>query len=209
MFGYHGVLLVPSFETAGRGPETDYLSPSYALLNKGPFFTRSWASRNKMARSSILVSASDCRYTINLDDQQYLVEAICMPSQFVRSITAISLRDVIMPGVNDEEANNDHALSELVFTDVSSSSSTNVISLKKIRVGAMIYDEEESSPTKKVKPDYGTVPLFAMKGLLGVGDRMEFSESITTTHRTHHLLLWLRLHSLRTASLNARVFLID
>ncbi|GJZ32959.1 hypothetical protein Tco_0578395 [Tanacetum coccineum] len=25
--GYHGVLLVPSFETAGRGPETDYLSP--------------------------------------------------------------------------------------------------------------------------------------------------------------------------------------
>ncbi|GJR95284.1 ACT domain-containing protein [Tanacetum coccineum] len=34
-----------SFETAGRGPETDYLSPSYA-------------SRNKMARSSILGPAS-------------------------------------------------------------------------------------------------------------------------------------------------------
>ncbi|GKD14558.1 hypothetical protein Tco_1198965, partial [Tanacetum coccineum] len=55
----HGVLLVPSFETAGRGPETDYLSPSYALLNKGLFFTRSWASRNKMARSSILGPASN------------------------------------------------------------------------------------------------------------------------------------------------------
>ncbi|GKE64160.1 hypothetical protein Tco_1518321, partial [Tanacetum coccineum] len=58
MFGYHGVLLVPSFETAGLGPETDYLSPSYDLLNKGPFFTRSGASRNKMARSSILGPAS-------------------------------------------------------------------------------------------------------------------------------------------------------
>ncbi|GKC50346.1 putative reverse transcriptase domain-containing protein [Tanacetum coccineum] len=58
MFGYHGVLLVPSFETAGLGPETDYLSPSYDLLNKGPFFTRSWASKNKMARSSILGPAS-------------------------------------------------------------------------------------------------------------------------------------------------------
>ncbi|GKF34166.1 hypothetical protein Tco_0107366 [Tanacetum coccineum] len=53
------VLLVPSFETAGRGPETDYLSPSYALLNKGIFFTRSWASRNKMALSSILGPASN------------------------------------------------------------------------------------------------------------------------------------------------------
>ncbi|GJW41554.1 hypothetical protein Tco_0067399 [Tanacetum coccineum] len=53
MFGYHGVLLVPSFETAGRGPETDYLSPSYALLNKEIFFTRSWASRNKMALSLV------------------------------------------------------------------------------------------------------------------------------------------------------------
>ncbi|GJS91865.1 hypothetical protein Tco_0774501 [Tanacetum coccineum] len=29
MFGYHGVLLVPSFETVGLGPETDYLSPRY------------------------------------------------------------------------------------------------------------------------------------------------------------------------------------
>ncbi|GJT23280.1 retrovirus-related pol polyprotein from transposon TNT 1-94 [Tanacetum coccineum] len=58
MYGYHGVLLVPSFVTASRGPETDYLSPSYALLNKGSFFTRSWASRNKMARSSILGPAS-------------------------------------------------------------------------------------------------------------------------------------------------------
>ncbi|GJU63528.1 3-methyl-2-oxobutanoate hydroxymethyltransferase 1, mitochondrial [Tanacetum coccineum] len=57
-FGYHGVLLIPSFETVGLGPETDYLSPSYDLLNKGHFFTRSWASRNKMARSSILGSAS-------------------------------------------------------------------------------------------------------------------------------------------------------
>ncbi|GKB73635.1 hypothetical protein Tco_0935047 [Tanacetum coccineum] len=28
MCSYHGVLLVPRFETAGRGPETDYLSPS-------------------------------------------------------------------------------------------------------------------------------------------------------------------------------------
>ncbi|GJS42535.1 hypothetical protein Tco_0567578 [Tanacetum coccineum] len=27
MFSYHGILLVPSFETAGRGPKTDYLSP--------------------------------------------------------------------------------------------------------------------------------------------------------------------------------------
>ncbi|GJV95399.1 putative reverse transcriptase domain-containing protein [Tanacetum coccineum] len=51
---YHGVLLVPSFETAGLRPETDYLSPSYDLLKKGHFFTRSWASRNKMAHSSIL-----------------------------------------------------------------------------------------------------------------------------------------------------------
>ncbi|GJW82360.1 hypothetical protein Tco_0146335 [Tanacetum coccineum] len=57
--GYHGVLLVPSFETAGRGPETDYLRPSYALLNKGLFFTRSWAYRNKMTRSSILGPASN------------------------------------------------------------------------------------------------------------------------------------------------------
>ncbi|GJV57324.1 retrovirus-related pol polyprotein from transposon TNT 1-94 [Tanacetum coccineum] len=54
MFGYHGDLLVPSFETAGLGPETDHLSPRYDLLNKGPFFTRSWASRNKITRSSIL-----------------------------------------------------------------------------------------------------------------------------------------------------------
>ncbi|GKB35084.1 hypothetical protein Tco_0880026, partial [Tanacetum coccineum] len=38
--------------------ETDYLSPSYPLLNKGPFFTRLWASRNKMTRSSILGPAS-------------------------------------------------------------------------------------------------------------------------------------------------------
>ncbi|GKE98828.1 hypothetical protein Tco_0022179, partial [Tanacetum coccineum] len=58
MFGYHGDLLVPSFETAGLGPQTDHLSPSYDLLNKGPFFTRSWASRNKMVRSSILGPAS-------------------------------------------------------------------------------------------------------------------------------------------------------
>ncbi|GJU77344.1 hypothetical protein Tco_1274414 [Tanacetum coccineum] len=58
MFGYQGVLLVPSFETAGLGPETDHLSPSYDLLKKGPFFTRSWASRNKIARSSILGPAS-------------------------------------------------------------------------------------------------------------------------------------------------------
>ncbi|GJY33390.1 ALP1-like protein [Tanacetum coccineum] len=55
---YHGDLLVPSFETAGLGPETDHLSPSYDLLNKGPFFTRSRAFRNKMARSSILGPAS-------------------------------------------------------------------------------------------------------------------------------------------------------
>ncbi|GKB91958.1 abscisic acid receptor PYL2-like protein [Tanacetum coccineum] len=64
MFGYHGVLLVPSFETVGLGPETDYLSPSYDLLNKGPFFTRSWASRNKMARSAILGPRSDIQYLI-------------------------------------------------------------------------------------------------------------------------------------------------
>ncbi|GKB76635.1 hypothetical protein Tco_0943530 [Tanacetum coccineum] len=57
----HGDLLVPSFETAGLGPETDHLSPSYDLLNKWPFFTRSWASRNKMARSSILGPASFCQ----------------------------------------------------------------------------------------------------------------------------------------------------
>ncbi|GKF25200.1 hypothetical protein Tco_0081094, partial [Tanacetum coccineum] len=43
---------------AGLGPETDHLSPSYDLLNKGPFLTRSWASRNKIARSSILGPAS-------------------------------------------------------------------------------------------------------------------------------------------------------
>ncbi|GKC04450.1 kinase-like domain, phloem protein 2-like protein, partial [Tanacetum coccineum] len=55
-FPYHGVLLVPSFELAGLGPQTE--SPSYALLNKGLFFTRSWASRNKRARSSILGPAS-------------------------------------------------------------------------------------------------------------------------------------------------------
>ncbi|GKA82747.1 hypothetical protein Tco_0789495 [Tanacetum coccineum] len=64
--GYHGVLLVPSFETAGLGPEMDYLSPSYDLLNKGPFFTRSWASRNKMARSSILGPASG-RFDIKIE----------------------------------------------------------------------------------------------------------------------------------------------
>ncbi|GKA11902.1 putative reverse transcriptase domain-containing protein [Tanacetum coccineum] len=56
MFSYHGVLLVPSFVKAGPGLETDYLSPSYAFLNKRSFFTRSWASKNKMARSSILAS---------------------------------------------------------------------------------------------------------------------------------------------------------
>ncbi|GKE41586.1 hypothetical protein Tco_1468870, partial [Tanacetum coccineum] len=50
---------------AGLGPETDYLSPSYDLLNKGPFFTRSWASRNKMARSSILGPASLAHYKKN------------------------------------------------------------------------------------------------------------------------------------------------
>ncbi|GKB63004.1 hypothetical protein Tco_0919190 [Tanacetum coccineum] len=58
MLGYHGDLLVPSFETAGLRPETDHLSPSYDLLKKGSFFTRSWASRNKIARSSILGPAS-------------------------------------------------------------------------------------------------------------------------------------------------------
>ncbi|GJW50324.1 hypothetical protein Tco_0091675 [Tanacetum coccineum] len=35
------------------------------------------------------------------------------------------------------------------------------------------------------------------------------SESIAITHRIHRLLLWLRLHSLRTALLNTRVFLVD
>ncbi|GJT36863.1 hypothetical protein Tco_0936728 [Tanacetum coccineum] len=59
MLGYQGDLLVPSFKTAGLGPETDHLSPSYDLLKKGPFFTRSWASRNKIARSSILGPASN------------------------------------------------------------------------------------------------------------------------------------------------------
>ncbi|GKG34663.1 hypothetical protein Tco_0437359, partial [Tanacetum coccineum] len=39
-------------------PETDHLSPSYDLLKKGSFFTRYWASRNKIARSSILGHAS-------------------------------------------------------------------------------------------------------------------------------------------------------
>ncbi|GJV37685.1 RNA-directed DNA polymerase, eukaryota [Tanacetum coccineum] len=53
------MLLVPSFETAGLRPETDHLSPSYDLLKKGSFFTRSWASRNKIARSSILGPASE------------------------------------------------------------------------------------------------------------------------------------------------------
>ncbi|GJW22477.1 hypothetical protein Tco_0033099 [Tanacetum coccineum] len=33
MFGYHGDLLVPSFETAGLGPETDHLSPSVDMLS--------------------------------------------------------------------------------------------------------------------------------------------------------------------------------
>ncbi|GJR83244.1 hypothetical protein Tco_0154029 [Tanacetum coccineum] len=34
MFGYHGVLLVPSFETAGLGPETNYLSPRSGFHQK-------------------------------------------------------------------------------------------------------------------------------------------------------------------------------
>ncbi|GKE37943.1 putative ribonuclease H-like domain-containing protein, partial [Tanacetum coccineum] len=49
---------VASFETAGLGPKMDYLSPSYTPLKKGLFFTRSWASRNKWARSSTLGPAS-------------------------------------------------------------------------------------------------------------------------------------------------------
>ncbi|GKE26421.1 nucleotide-binding alpha-beta plait domain-containing protein [Tanacetum coccineum] len=53
------MLLVPSFKTAALRPETDHLSPSYDLLKKGSFFTRSWASRNKIARSSILGPASE------------------------------------------------------------------------------------------------------------------------------------------------------
>nr|GEX05118.1 ABC transporter D family member 2, chloroplastic [Tanacetum cinerariifolium] len=54
-----------------------------------------------------------------------------------------------------------NSLQMRVSFDVSSSSSTNFISLEKIRVGAIIYDGEESSPTKKVKTDYGPIPLFA------------------------------------------------
>ncbi|GJU14026.1 hypothetical protein Tco_1136422 [Tanacetum coccineum] len=61
-------LLVPSFETAGLRPETDHLSPSYDLLKKGSFFTRSWASRNKIARSSILGPASDEVVNEEMDD---------------------------------------------------------------------------------------------------------------------------------------------
>nr|GEV50536.1 hypothetical protein [Tanacetum cinerariifolium] len=56
--------------------------------------------------------------------------------------------------------------SESVVTDVSDtaySSSTNVISLEKRRLGAFIDDGEESSPMKKVKTDSGPVPLFAVE----------------------------------------------
>ncbi|GJV03286.1 hypothetical protein Tco_1336855 [Tanacetum coccineum] len=60
---YYKVL--SSFETAGLRPETDHLSPSYDLLKKGSFFTRSWASRNKIARSSILGPASNFDYDIH------------------------------------------------------------------------------------------------------------------------------------------------
>ncbi|GKF43569.1 reverse transcriptase domain-containing protein, partial [Tanacetum coccineum] len=64
MLGYHGDLLVPSFETAGLRPETDHLSPSYELLKNRSFFTRSWASRNKIARSSILGPASKSLFAL-------------------------------------------------------------------------------------------------------------------------------------------------
>ena len=55
---YHNVLLVPSFESTGHGPETEPRSPTYAHFSEAPFVTRSWASRNMMARSSTLGPAS-------------------------------------------------------------------------------------------------------------------------------------------------------
>ncbi|GJU44356.1 3-hydroxyisobutyryl-CoA hydrolase-like protein 1, mitochondrial [Tanacetum coccineum] len=40
MFGYHGVLLIPSFETVGLGPETDYLSPNMKSFLRKQHFVR-------------------------------------------------------------------------------------------------------------------------------------------------------------------------
>ena len=42
------------FDLAGRGPSTDLRIKSYAHFTKSLFFTRSQASKNKSAHSSIL-----------------------------------------------------------------------------------------------------------------------------------------------------------
>ncbi|GKA26624.1 hypothetical protein Tco_0712733 [Tanacetum coccineum] len=70
------------FETVGLGPEMDYLSPSYDLLNKGHFFTRSWVSRNKMTRSSILGPASllDLKASGSVEDLELIQEEDTNPS---------------------------------------------------------------------------------------------------------------------------------
>ncbi|GJY19533.1 hypothetical protein Tco_0391024 [Tanacetum coccineum] len=75
------------------------------------------------------------------------------------------------------------------------------------------YDSEcDSSNTAKMLSSSEFISSWSnahAEGLLVVGDRMGLSESIAMTHGTHHLLLWLKLHSLSTTSLNARVFLVD
>ncbi|GKB52459.1 hypothetical protein Tco_0903212, partial [Tanacetum coccineum] len=62
-----------------------------------------------------------------------------------------------------KEASTEIGKEKLVVINVSSSSSANVISLEKRRLGAFINDEEETSPMKKVNTNSGPLPLFAME----------------------------------------------
>ena len=52
--GYSVVRLDFPFDLAGRGPSTDLRIKSYAHFTKSLFFTRSRASENMVAHSSIL-----------------------------------------------------------------------------------------------------------------------------------------------------------
>ncbi|GJV29344.1 putative reverse transcriptase domain-containing protein [Tanacetum coccineum] len=51
---YNDVRLIFPFDLSGHGPETDLRIKSYGCFTEALFFTRSWASKNKSARSSIL-----------------------------------------------------------------------------------------------------------------------------------------------------------
>ncbi|GJU90499.1 hypothetical protein Tco_1302922 [Tanacetum coccineum] len=59
MGGYSGVRLVFLFDLSGYGPQTDLRIENYGCFTEALFFTRSWASKNKSAHSSIFGPPSD------------------------------------------------------------------------------------------------------------------------------------------------------